>query len=81
MMDCWSAFVQTQPILGDITELYREIRAIRSDINLRLVHKSCLTLTGNDEDTMQRLKYVELWFSSKLDDLWEVREDGREGRH
>jgi hypothetical protein len=65
--------------LGDITKLYREIRAIRSDVNLRLVHKSYSTLTGNDEATEPRLKYVELWFSSKLDDLWEVREDGREG--
>ena len=65
--------------LGDITKVYREIRAICADINLRLVHKSYSTLTGNDEDTMPRLKYVELWFSSKLDDLWEVREDGRKG--
>ena len=64
--------------LGDITKLYREIRAIRSDINLRLVHKSFSTLTGNAEITEPRLKYVELWFSSKLDDLWEVREDGME---
>ena len=64
--------------LGDITKLYREIRAIRSDINLRLVHKSYSTLTGNAEITEPRLKYVELWFSSKLDDLWEVREDGME---
>ena len=65
--------------LGDITKVYQEIRAICADINLRLVHKSYSTLTGNDEDTMPRLKYVELWFSSKLDDLWEVREDGRKG--
>ena len=64
--------------LGDITKLYREIRAIRSDINLTLVHKSYSTLTGNAEITEPRLKYVELWFSSKLDDLWEVREDGME---
>ena len=64
---------------GDITQLYRQIRIFRPDVNLRLIHKSYSTLTGNDEVTGPRLKYVELWLSSKLDDLWEVREDGSEG--
>ncbi len=59
---------------GDITQLYGEICTIRPDANLRLIHKSYSTLTGNDEITELRLKYVELWFSSKLDDLWEARE-------
>jgi hypothetical protein len=60
--------------LGDITQLFYEIRAIRSDLNLRLIHKSFSTLTGNDEVTELRLKYVELWFSTQLEDLWEMRE-------
>lgn len=60
--------------LGNITQLYHQIRDYRPDVNLRLIHYSYSTLTGNDETTELRLKYVEIWFSSKFEDLWEVRE-------
>jgi hypothetical protein len=60
--------------LGDITRLYQEIRTIRPDFNLPLIHHSYSTLTGNNEVTELRLKYIELWFSNRLEDLWEVRE-------
>jgi hypothetical protein len=62
--------------MGDITHLHRAIRDIRPDINLRQIHHSYSTLTGGNEITDLRLKYIELWFSSKLEDLWEVRESG-----
>ncbi len=42
--------------LWDITKLYREIRAICSDINLRLVHKSYSTLTGSELDIVLVIK-------------------------
>lgn len=60
--------------LGDITRLYHQIRTYRSDVNLRLIHHSYSTLTGSGETTELRLIYVEAWFSSQLDDAWEVRE-------
>jgi hypothetical protein len=59
---------------GNITQLYHEIRAVRQDVNLRLIHHSYSTITGNNEVTELRLKYVELWFSDGLEDLWEVRQ-------
>jgi hypothetical protein len=63
---------------GNITRLYHEIRAARPDVNLRLIHHSYSTITGNDEMTELRLKYIELWFSDGLEDLWEVRKGGGE---
>ena len=60
--------------LGDVGELHNEIRACREDFNLRLIHHSYSTVTENNEQTEMRLKYIELWFSEKLEDLWEVRE-------
>lgn len=60
--------------LGDITRLDHAIRTIRPDFNLPLIHHSYSTLTGNNEITELRLKYIELWFSNQSEDLWEVRE-------
>jgi hypothetical protein len=60
--------------MGNITRLYRDIRSHNPDVNLRLIHHSYTTLTGNDEVTELRLKYVELWFSSQHEDRWEVLE-------
>ena len=60
--------------MGDIGKLYHEIRSYRNDFNLRLIHHSYSTITGNDEITEMRLKYIELWFSDRWMDLWEVRE-------
>ncbi len=60
--------------MGDIQWLYRQIQAFRADVNLRLIHHSYATLTGADEPTEMRLKYVELWFSTQMEDVWELRE-------
>jgi hypothetical protein len=60
--------------LGDVAKLHRQIRGCRKDFNLPLIHYSYSTLTGNDEPTELRLKYIELWFSDQCGDLWEVRE-------
>lgn len=46
----------------------------QDDVGLRLIHYSVATLTGHDEVTEPRRKYVELWFSRRLDDVWDVRE-------
>ena len=59
--------------MGDMTWLYRQMRAYRPDIGLRLIHHSYATLKGNGEKTDLRLKYIELWFSSHLEDAWELR--------
>ena len=60
--------------MGDVRRLYAQTRAVRPDVNLRLLHYSYATRTGYDEVTSLRLKYVELWFSTVLPDVWEVRE-------
>ncbi len=60
--------------MGDAQRLYAQTRAGRPDVNLRLLHYSYATRTGHDEVTPLRLKYVELWFSTALPDVWEVRE-------
>ncbi len=62
--------------MGDMQRLYAQTRAVRPDVNLRLLHYSYATRTGLDEVTPLRLKYVELWFSTVLPDAWEVRELG-----
>jgi hypothetical protein len=59
--------------MGDVAKLHHEIRACRTDFNLWLIHHSYSTITGGDEQTDRRLKYIELWFSDQLDNLWEVR--------
>jgi len=60
--------------MGNISRLYQDIRTYRLDVNLRLIHHSHSTITGSGDVTGMRLKYIELWFSSALEDLWEVRE-------
>jgi len=60
--------------MGDIQRLYYQLKAYRPDVGLRLIHYSYATLTCDDEITKMRLKYVELWFSVRLDDRWEVCE-------
>jgi hypothetical protein len=59
--------------LGDAQWLYEQIHAYRLHVNLRLMHYSHSTVTGGGETTEPRLKYVELWFSSVLENAWEVR--------
>jgi hypothetical protein len=58
---------------GDARRLYDQIKSWRVDVGLRLLHYSYATRTGNGEVHELRLKYVELWFSSVLPDLWETR--------
>ena len=60
--------------MGNISRLYQDIQGYRPDVHLRLIHHSYSTITGNGESTEMRLKYIELWFSSKLEALWEVWE-------
>lgn len=60
--------------MGDIRWLYEQARAYRPDIGLRLIHYSYATLTGDDETTERRLKYVEIWLGVGLADMWEIRE-------
>ena len=62
--------------MGDIRWLYQQIRAYRPDVGVRLLHYSYTTLTGADEETERRLKYVELWLGATWPDLWEVWESG-----
>lgn len=59
--------------LGDARRLYHLARAVTPDVNLRLIHYSTSTVTGVGEAHEPRLKYVELWLSTRLPDLWEMR--------
>jgi hypothetical protein len=65
--------------MGEIRWLYEQVRGTGAGWGLRLIHRSYATLAGGGEETGVRLKYVELWFSSRLADRWEVRESGRMG--
>lgn len=58
---------------GDARWLYDHIKAARPDFGLRLCHSSYATVTGSGLETEPRLKYVELWFSNRLEDTWEMR--------
>lgn len=60
--------------MGEIQRLYHQIQTDRPDVGLALIHYSHATLTGADQETEMRLKYVELWFSSELADAWRVKE-------
>jgi len=62
--------------MGDIRRLYERIRAQQADVGLRLIHYSYATVTGAGISHEPRLKYVELWFSGRLPDAWEVQRSG-----
>ncbi len=62
--------------LGDAQWLYEQIAHWRTDMNLRLIHHSYSTVTGAGASTKPRLKYVELWFSTRLSNTWELRTSG-----
>ncbi len=62
--------------MGDIRRLYDRIRPRRADFGLRLIHYSYATITGRGIAHEPRLKYVELWFSNRLPDVWEARWSG-----
>jgi hypothetical protein len=59
--------------MGDIRWLYCRVRERREDVGLRLIHYSYSSVTGRGERTEPRLKYLDVWLSSQLDDRWEVR--------
>jgi hypothetical protein len=59
--------------LGDVRWLYDQIKTLRPEFGLRLIHYSYATVTAAGEVTEPRLKYVELWFSDQLEDHWEMR--------
>ena len=67
--------------MGDIQWLYHRIRTVWPDVGLHLIHYSHATLTGRDEVTDRRLKYVELWFASTLEDAWQVRRSAKTEAH
>jgi hypothetical protein len=58
--------------MGEIQWLYDKVKSFSSEWGLRAIHYSESTVTGQDVATEPRLKYVELWFSSSLEDSWEV---------
>ena len=62
--------------MGDICRLYDRIRTRRADFGLRLIRDSYATVTGTGIPHEPRLKYIELWFSNRLPDAWEVRRSG-----
>ncbi len=62
--------------LGDAQWLYEQIAHWRTDMNLRLIHHSYSTVTGAGTSIEPRLKYVELWFSPRLRNAWELRMSG-----
>jgi hypothetical protein len=59
---------------GDARWLYTQVHEVRPEVGLRLIHHTFSTVTGADEPTELRRKYVELWLSTRLEDAWEVRE-------
>jgi hypothetical protein len=72
----WVCICPNTTTLGDARRLYNRVKKLRADFGLRLIRHSYSTLTGDGVSTAARLKYVELWFSSRLEDSWEVRRDG-----
>ena len=60
--------------LGDAQWIDHQVRTIRPDYGLRLLHYSYSSVTGQGEPTELRLKYVELWYQVGLEPQWEVRE-------
>ncbi len=59
---------------GDAQWLHATGVAANPAVGLRLTHHSYATLTGAGERHEPRLKYVELWLSTRLPDLWEMRQ-------
>ena len=60
--------------MGDIRWLYTQAQSYRPEVGLRLIHYSYASLTGADEPTERRLKYIELWLRAGWPNAWEVRE-------
>jgi len=60
--------------IGDAQWIDHQVRAIRSNHGLRLLHHSYSPITGQGESTELRLKYVELWYQAGIEPHWEIRE-------
>jgi hypothetical protein len=58
---------------GDASWLYTRVREVRPDVRMPLIQHSYSTVTGSDEPTELRKKYVDIWLSTRLEDAWEVR--------
>ena len=67
--------------LGDARWLCEQIWRQRPEVNLRLIHHSHSTVTGTGAVTEPRLKYVELWLSTRLANAWESRASGSVGSY
>lgn len=65
--------------LGDARWLCDQIWRQRPEVNLRLIHHSHSTVTGSGAVTEPRLKYVELWLSTRLANAWESRTSEGDG--
>jgi hypothetical protein len=63
--------------MGHVQKLHHAVRSLRPDYALSLIHHSWSEITGRGDTTEPRLKYVELWFSTRHADEWAVRESGR----
>ena len=62
--------------IGDAQWLDHQVRSLRPDYSLRLLHSSYSSVTGKGEPTEPRLKYVELWYQTGQGPEWEIRESG-----
>lgn len=62
-----------QTNMGDIQQIYKTVKKHNERYNLFLIHHSHATVTGRDEPTEKRLKYVELWFATTQPDEWHTK--------
>jgi len=66
------ARTNTQTINQRVALLQELLPNLKSIAELRLIHYSYSSLTGNDNVTEPRLKYIEIWFSIRLNNEWEL---------
>lgn len=59
--------------MGDIQSLYKAVQNQNKDFGLSLIHHSFSDITSRGAITEPRLKYIEIWFSALLGDMWTVR--------
>jgi len=60
--------------MGDIRKLYNAVKIQNDKYGLAVIHYSYSDITSDGTVTESRLKYVELWFSTALEDRWEIQE-------
>jgi hypothetical protein len=59
--------------IGDAQWIDHQVRIVRPDYRLRMMHSSYSSVTGKGEPTERRLKYVELWYQPGAGVEWEMR--------